>query len=77
MQRPANVDEKHKLKDSMNEILVNVTGLPVLFPINPRTAKINESLNIKTTNLHIVEPFCFLEFNYLVQHSKAVITDSG
>ncbi len=28
-------------------------------------------------NLHLVEPQPYLEFNYLVQHAKAVITDSG
>ncbi len=77
MHRPANVDETHKLKEMMTEILSNVNGLPVIFPIHPRTAKIIESLNIKATNLHIVEPMGYLEFNYLVQHAKAVITDSG
>lgn len=36
-----------------------------------------EGLGIKSENLHIVEPLGYLEFNYLVKHSKAVITDSG
>ena len=77
MHRPANVDETHKLKEMMTEILSNVNGLPVIFPIHPRTAKIIESLNMQAPNLHIVEPMGYLEFNYLVQHAKAVITDSG
>jgi UDP-N-acetylglucosamine 2-epimerase (non-hydrolysing) len=77
MHRPANVDETYKLKEMMTEILSNVNGLPVLFPIHPRTAKIIESLEINADNLHIVEPLGYLEFNYLVQHVKAVITDSG
>ena len=77
MHRPANVDETHKLKEMMTEILSNANGLPVIFPIHPRTAKIIESLNIDATNLHIVEPMGYLEFNYLVQHAKAVVTDSG
>jgi len=75
--RPANVDETHKLKELMTEILSNVNSLPVIFPIHPRTAKIIQSLNINAANLHIVEPLGYLEFNYLVQHAKAVITDSG
>ena len=29
------------------------------------------------SNLHIVEPMGYLEFNYLVESAKAVITDSG
>jgi len=77
MHRPANVDETHKLKELMTEILSNVEGLPVIFPIHPRTAKIIESLNIDAPNLYIVEPLGYLEFNYLVQYAKAVITDSG
>ena len=77
MHRPANVDETHTLKEIMNEILSNTKGLPVIFPIHPRTAKIIESLNMNAANLHIVEPMGYLEFNYLVQEAKAVITDSG
>lgn len=77
MHRPANVDETHKLKSMMEEIVNNVHELPILFPIHPRTAKIIEELNINASNLQIVEPLGYHEFNYLVQHSKAVITDSG
>jgi UDP-N-acetylglucosamine 2-epimerase (non-hydrolysing) len=32
---------------------------------------------ISTINLKIIEPLSYLEFNYLVSNSKAVITDSG
>jgi UDP-N-acetylglucosamine 2-epimerase (non-hydrolysing) len=51
--------------------------LPVLFPIHPRTAAIFTELGIHAPNLKIVDPLGYLEFNYLVQHAKAVITDSG
>ena len=77
LHRPANVDEAEKLKATMKEILHNVDGLPVIFPIHPRTARVIEVLGIKSNNLHIVDPLGYLEFNYLVKHSKAVITDSG
>ena len=77
MHRPANVDEAEKLKRLMNEIVTNVQGLPIVFPIHPRTAKIFKDLFIGAPNLHIVEPMGYLEFNYLVERSKAVITDSG
>lgn len=77
MHRPANVDETNKLKEMIKEIVDNVNNLPIIFPIHPRTAKIIEELNIKAPNLKIVEPLGYFEFNYLVQHSKAVITDSG
>ncbi len=77
LHRPANVDESEKLKALMFEITTNVRGLPVIFPIHPRTAKIFSELGIKDENLFIVDPMSYLEFNYLVMHSKAVITDSG
>lgn len=77
MHRPANVDEAEKLKALMDEIVNNVHGLPIIFPIHPRTAKIFTDLGIMADNLFIVEPMGYLEFNYMVKHSKAVITDSG
>ena len=77
LHRPANVDEAEKLKELMDEIVNNVEGLPIIFPIHPRTAKIFTDLGINAKNLHIVEPMGYLEFNYMVQPSKCVITDSG
>jgi UDP-N-acetylglucosamine 2-epimerase (non-hydrolysing) len=32
---------------------------------------------VSHSRLHMVEPLSYLEFNYLVERSKAVITDSG
>lgn len=77
MHRPANVDAAEKLKETIREIVSNVNGLPVVFPIHPRTVKIFAELGIEAENLHIVDPMGYLEFNYLVQNAKAVITDSG
>lgn len=77
MHRPANVDEADKLKRMMNEIITNTHGLPIVFPIHPRTAKIFKDLGIEADNLKVIDPQGYLEFNYLVKHSFAVITDSG
>ncbi len=77
MHRPANVDEAEKLKALMHEIVSNTQGLPIVFPIHPRTAKIFSELGIAAENLKIAEPLGYLEFNYLVENSKGVITDSG
>ena len=77
LHRPNNVDEAEKLKATMNEIIGNVHELPIIFPIHPRTAAVFADLGIAAPNLHIVEPLGYLEFNYLVRYSKAVITDSG
>jgi len=77
LHRPANVDEEQKLKYLLNEIIDNSHGLPLVFPVHPRTAKILDHLDIKSPHLHTIEPLGYLEFNFLVQHAKAVITDSG
>ena len=84
MHRPANVDEEVHLKTLMEQIITNVHGLPIIFPIHPRTAKIfynlwgdEATLRQLFPNLHIVEPMGYLEFNYMVERAKAVVTDSG
>lgn len=77
MHRPANVDETEKLKDFIGAITTNVQGLPVVFPIHPRTARVLAASRISAPNLHVTDPLGYLEFNYLVENAKAVITDSG
>ena len=84
MHRPANVDEENHLRAMMEQIITNVQGLPIVFPIHPRTAKIfynlwGDEAHVAQLfpNLHIVEPMGYLEFNYLVERAKAVVTDSG
>ena len=89
MHRPANVDEENHLREMMEQIVDNVHGLPIIFPIHPRTAKMlfglmNDGMSEakplndgRWKNLHIVEPMGYLEFNYLVERAKAVVTDSG
>ena len=61
----------------IDEIIAHTEDLPLVFPVHPRTAKILERLNISHPRLHTVEPLSYLEFNYLVEKAKAVITDSG
>jgi len=77
LHRPANVDEEQILKELMDEIIAHSCGVPIIFPVHPRTAKQLESLGISYPNFHAVEPLSYLEFNYLVERAKAVITDSG
>lgn len=84
MHRPANVDEEAHLRALIEQIVQNVNEEPIIFPIHPRTAKIfynlwgdENKLRTLYPHLHIVEPMGYLEFNYMVQHSRAVITDSG
>jgi UDP-N-acetylglucosamine 2-epimerase (non-hydrolysing) len=77
LHRPANVDEEGSLKELIQEIIAHTMDLPLIFPVHPRTAKILERMGISHPRLHMIEPLSYLEFNYLVERSKAVITDSG
>jgi len=77
LHRPANVDEESKLKDLIQAIVDHSPGLPLIFPVHPRTRQILERIGISHGNLHMVEPLGYLEFNFLVERAKAVVTDSG
>jgi UDP-N-acetylglucosamine 2-epimerase (non-hydrolysing) len=77
LHRPANVDNQENLKALLDKIIDSAKGLPIIFPVHPRTAKNLQNLGINASNLHLIEPLSYLEFNYLVQYSIAVITDSG
>lgn len=77
LHRPANVDEGAKLKELMDEIINNTKDMPLVFPVHPRTKKMLNELGIEHERLHMVDPMSYLEFNYLVERSFAVVTDSG
>lgn len=77
LHRPANVDGEQKLSCLLQAIAEGTGGLPVVFPVHPRTAKNLRELEGNIPGMHYVDPQSYLEFNYLVKHAKAVITDSG
>ena len=77
LHRPANVDEGAKLKELMDEILNNTHDMPLVFPVHPRTKKMLNDIGIDHERLHMIEPMSYLGFNYLVEKSFAVVTDSG
>jgi UDP-N-acetylglucosamine 2-epimerase (non-hydrolysing) len=77
LHRPANVDEEHKLTELINQILTHSREMKIVFPVHPRTLKSINLSGIKNERLIMIEPLGYLEFNYLVERSLAVITDSG
>jgi UDP-N-acetylglucosamine 2-epimerase (non-hydrolysing) len=77
LHRPANVDDAGSLARMLAAIGDGTRGLPVIFPVHPRTARTLQELSALPAAVHVVEPQPYLEFNYLVKHAKAVITDSG
>ncbi|MGO3653845.1 MAG: non-hydrolyzing UDP-N-acetylglucosamine 2-epimerase [Sphingobacterium sp.] len=77
LHRPANVDVNTKLRALIEEIVRNTQDVPLIFPVHPRTAFILKEMGIVHPRLHLIEPLGYLEFNYLVENAKAVVTDSG
>lgn len=77
LHRPSNVDTAGQLLPLLNAVAKGSRGLPVVFPVHPRTAKTLKTLEQLPDSLRLVDPQPYLEFNFLVKHAKAVITDSG
>lgn len=77
LHRPANVDRGDAFTRMLSAIGSGTRGLPVVFPVHPRTAKTLREVSQLPSNLCLVDPQPYLEFNYLVRHAKGVITDSG
>jgi len=77
LHRPANVDTVQGLGAMLRAVGASARELPVIFPVHPRTAKTLSDVADIPANVHFVDPQPYLEFNYLVKHAKAVITDSG
>jgi UDP-N-acetylglucosamine 2-epimerase (non-hydrolysing) len=77
LHRPANVDEEGNLKHLLEEIIAHSNDFPLVFPVHPRTLKILDKIGFKHPRLHLIDPMGYLEFNYLVERAKVVITDSG
>jgi len=77
LHRPANVDQPHTLARILSVIAEEAAGVPVVFPVHPRTAKTIAAMGDSIRDLVLVDPQPYLEFNFLVRHSLGVITDSG
>lgn len=77
LHRPSNVDGLGQLEATLAAISDGCRSLPVVFPAHPRTVKTLRESSGLPDNVKLVEAQPYLEFNYLVKHAKAVITDSG
>ncbi|MBD7988311.1 UDP-N-acetylglucosamine 2-epimerase (non-hydrolyzing) [Luteimonas sp. Sa2BVA3] len=77
LHRPSNVDATGTFAALLAAIAEGTRGMPVVFPVHPRTAKTLRELPGFPPSIRLVDPQPYLEFNWLVKHAKAVITDSG
>jgi UDP-N-acetylglucosamine 2-epimerase (non-hydrolysing) len=77
LHRPSNVDDEKQLRALLHAIALGAGGLPVIFPVHPRTRKNLERFKLNLDKIHLVDPQGYLEFNFLIKHCLGVITDSG
>ena len=78
--RQENVDMKSKLEGILKgfDNLYKKFGLPVIYPMHPRTKKMIVKYGINTPKtIKIIEPLSFLEFLQLEKNAKLTLTDSG
>ena len=78
--RQENVDRRENLAGILNgiELVGNEFGVPVLYPIHPRTRKMIERFNLRVpNNLHLIEPLGYFDFLLLEASAQLVLTDSG
>jgi len=77
LHRPANVDQAEQLGALLHQIVEHTRGLPLVFPVHPRTARLLDEAGVRHPMLFQTGPMPYLEFNYLVSRAFAVVTDSG
>ena len=77
--RAENVDVKKNLAGILAGLdgVHRETGLPIIFPIHPRTEKMMTHFNLTAPSITLTKPLGYLEFLRLESNAKLIITDSG
>ncbi|MFH0881800.1 MAG: UDP-N-acetylglucosamine 2-epimerase (non-hydrolyzing) [bacterium] len=82
MHQPYNVDDKHRLKQLVGELLEIEKTIPILFPLHPRTSMRLQDyglmeLLMASKDVRITAPQDYLHFLSLIRGARGLITDSG
>lgn len=77
--RAENVDDRSKLKEILKglELIKSEFGLPIIFPMHPRTRKMVNEFGLELNGIRVIEPVGFLEFLQLEANARLALTDSG
>jgi UDP-N-acetylglucosamine 2-epimerase (non-hydrolysing) len=77
--RAENVDVKERFMGILKgaSLLGKELGLPVVYPIHPRSRKFLESYKLDTSKISVIDPVGFMEFLQLEEGAALVLTDSG
>ena len=77
MHRPSNVDDLKNINKIISILIKNCKNYKIVFPCHPRTKRQLQNLSESYPYMYLTGPLSYLEFNFLVENCKAVITDSG
>ncbi|HDZ12966.1 MAG TPA: UDP-N-acetylglucosamine 2-epimerase (non-hydrolyzing), partial [Bacteroidetes bacterium] len=83
LHRPSNVDSSESLSMILEAFAEISRDVPIVFPMHPRTQKLMKGLPDKTRRaidqnpVLITDPLGYLDFLFLEQAAKLVLTDSG
>jgi UDP-N-acetylglucosamine 2-epimerase (non-hydrolysing) len=79
--RAENVDHPRRLQAIVDglRLVASETGLPMLFPVHPRTRSSARrfGIDLDGAGIRCVEPLGLFDFVALVRSARAVLTDSG
>lgn len=79
LHRQENVDNKPRfasILEGLDRIALEF-GLPVIYPIHPRSRKMISQFDLEPKNLQLIEPLSFLSFLQLESNARLILTDSG
>jgi len=77
--RAENVDDAIRLGEILKS-LRNISGhfgIPVVFPMHPRTQKMVREFSLPTEGIRVIDPVGYLEFLILESKAALILTDSG
>jgi UDP-N-acetylglucosamine 2-epimerase (non-hydrolysing) len=68
---------KSTLTDLLTTLVRGSEGMPIIAPMHTYVQNAVQALAPKADNLHLMPPQSYLNFGYLINHAKGIITDSG
>jgi UDP-N-acetylglucosamine 2-epimerase (non-hydrolysing) len=85
LHRPSNVDDCATLRGILDALAEIARGLPIVFPIHPRTRKMAHEFGLAEyfntgaapKGLWLTEPLDYLDMLHLNMHARLIFTDSG
>jgi UDP-N-acetylglucosamine 2-epimerase (non-hydrolysing) len=82
LHRPSNVDDPDVLSGLLDALDAVQRDMPVIFPVHPRTRNRLGEFGLQgrvdaMSNLRLIDPIGYLDFQQLVSSARIVLTDSG